>query len=98
MDKILETITAIVETYEGGHYKDLNEMHRQLVCNMFYLSKEQVKAHTNWNKEYYLSNEKSNAGKERNADKLVPELYLIRKIMETAKSVSIAMTLEIKMN
>ena len=98
MDKILETITEIIQTYESGSFKDLHLMHRKLTCNIFYLSNEQVKAHQEWNKAYYLSKEKTNAGKERECDKLVPELYLCRKILETAKGVSIAMGYEIKLN
>jgi len=98
MENILEKITSIIETYESGCFKDLHVMHRELTCNMYYLSTEQVKAHQNWNKQYYLSNEKTNAGKERECDKLIPELYMCRKIMETAKGVSIAMGYEIKMN
>lgn len=98
MDKILQKISDIIETYESGSFKDLHVMHRELSCNMFLLAKEQVKAHQEHNKQYYLSQEKTNAGKEREADKLVPELYMCRKIMEAAKSVSIAMGYEIKMN
>ena len=98
MDNILEKISSIIETYESGHFKDLHVMHRELTANMFYLSKEQVHYHQQWNKQYYLSDATTNAGKEREADKLVPELYLCRKILETAKGVSIAMTYEIKLN
>jgi len=50
MDKILETITEIIQTYESGSFKDLHIMHRKLTCNIFYLSNEQVKAHQEWNK------------------------------------------------
>ena len=96
--EILEKISSIIETYESGAFKDLHVMHRELTANMYYLSQEQVKAHQEWNRQYYLSKEKTNAGKERECDKLVPELYLCRKIMETAKGVSIAMGYEIKMN
>lgn len=98
MDKILEKISSIIETYESGAFKDLHVMHRELTCNMYYLSQEQVKAHAEWNKQYYLSKETVNAKKERFCDREVPELYLCRKIMETAKGVSIAMSLEVKMN
>ena len=98
MDKILEKISSIIETYESGCFKDLHVMHRELTCNLYYLSQEQVKAHQQWNKQYYLSKETTNAAKERECDKLVPELYLCRKVMETAKGVSIAMSLEVKMN
>ena len=98
METILNKISSIIETYESGAFKDLHVMHRELTCNMYYLSQEQVKAHQEWNKRYYNSIEKTNAGKEREWDKLVPELYLCRKKMETAKGVSIAMGYEIKMN
>lgn len=98
MEEVLEKISAIIETYESGAFKDLHVMHRELTCNMYYLSLEQVKAHQLWNKMYYESKENTNAAKERECDKLVPELYLCRKIMETAKGVSIAMSLEVKLN
>ena len=98
MDKILEKITSIIQAYESGQYKDLYEGHRKLTCNMYFLSIEQVEAHQEWNRQYYLSQEKTNAGKEREADKLVPELYLCRKVLETAKGVAIAMSHELKMN
>jgi len=98
MVEILNKISSIIETYESGLFRDLHVMHRELTCNMYYLSMEQVKAHQKWNKTYYNSTESTNAAKERECDKKVPELYMCRKIMETAKSVSIAMTLEIKLN
>lgn len=98
MDKILDKITGIIETYESGAFKDLHVMHRELTCNMFYLSKEQVSYNVKWNSEYYKHNSTVNAVKERHANKEVPELYMIRKIMESAKGVSIAMGYEIKMN
>lgn len=98
MEEILTKISDIIEVYESGSYKDLYGMHRELTCNMFFLSKEQVKAHQEWNRIYYLSKETTNAAKEREADKLAPELYLCRKILESAKGVSIAMTFELKMN
>lgn len=98
MEEILSKITDIIETYESGAYKNLNVMHRELTCLMYYLSQEQVQAHQKWNACYYNSKEKSNAGKERECDREVPELYMCRKIMETAKGVSIAMGYELKMN
>ena len=98
MEAVLKKITDIIETYESGAYKDLYVMHRELTCNMYYLSQEQVKAHVNWNTHYYNSSEKTNAGKERECDRDVPELYMCRKIMESAKGVAIAMGYELKMN
>lgn len=98
IEEILTKISDIVETYESGAYKNLPEMHRILTCNMYYLSQEQVKANVRWNQEYYNHQSTVNAVKERHADKEVPELYMCRKIMETAKGVSIAMGYEIKLN
>jgi hypothetical protein len=98
MLKILDKISDIIETYESGAFKDLHVMHRELTCNMYYLSKEQVEYNVKWNQEYYNHKSNVNAVKVRHADKEVPELYMCRKIMETAKGVSIAMGYEIKMN
>jgi hypothetical protein len=98
MNKILEKITDIIETYESGTFKDLHVMHRELNCNMYYLSKEQVRYNVLWNQEYYNHSSTVNAVKERHANKEVPELYMCRKIMGSAKGVSIAMGYEINMN
>ena len=98
MESVLTKITDIIETYESGSYKDLHVMHRELTCCMFHLSKFQVEAHQKWNNHYYNSKEKTNAGKERECDRDVPELYMCRKIMESAKGVAIAMGYELKMN
>ena len=98
IDKLLDRIFEIIASYQNGEYKDIYKEHRDLVCNLSYLSREQVKAHQEHNKQYYLSKEKTNAGKEREADKKVPELYMCRKILEHAKGISIAMGYEIKMN
>ena len=40
--EILHNIQYIVHPYDGGEYQPLHEMHRELTCNMYYLSKEQV--------------------------------------------------------
>jgi len=98
MDKILSKITEIIHTYESGQYKDLFKMHRELVCNMYLLSQKQVEYHVEWNQEYYLHKSTVNAVKERYANRVVPELYMCRKIMETARGVSIAMGYELKLN
>ncbi len=98
MEKILNTITSIIETYESGSFKDLHVMHRELTTNMYYLTNEQVKARSKWLEVYYNSKSTVNAVKEREADKQVPELYLCRKIYEAAKGVAISMSLEIKLN
>lgn len=98
MNEILEKINSIIEAYESGQYKDLYEGHRVLSCQMYHLTVYQVEFNREWNKAYYNCESKVNAAKEREADKLVPELYLCRKILEAAKSVSISMGYELKMN
>mgnify|MGYP003634976008 CR=1 FL=1 len=98
MIEILSKITDLVETYESGAYKDLAVMHREITCNMYFLTIEQVQANVRWNQEYYNHSSTVNAVKERHADKEVPELYMIRKVLEGAKGVSIAMGYEIKNN
>lgn len=98
MQGVLDKITAIIETYESGAFKDLHVMHRELTSNMYYLAQEQVDARQRWLNAYYNSKESTNAGKERDADSTVRELYLCRKIMEAAKGVAISISLEIKLN
>lgn len=99
LEELLDEITAIVDTYHGGEYRGLNEMHRNLACAMYYLTKYQVEYNQKWNEVYhnYSEGEKtSSAAKERHADKEVPELYAIRKILEAAKNISISISFELK--
>jgi len=98
VNKHLQKISQIVETYESGAFKDLQQMHRELTCSMYYLTIEQVRYNQKWNQEYYKHNSTVNAIKERHANKEVPELYMIRKVLEAAKSVSISIGYEIKLN
>ncbi len=74
---ILKKISDIIETYESGSFKDLHIMHRELTCNMYYLSKHQVEYNVKWNMEYYNHSSTVNAVKERHANKEVPELYML---------------------
>ncbi len=99
LKEVLENIDAIVDTYEGGHFRALNEMHRELSSNMYWLVKHQIEYNQRWNAVYHNykdpeANKTSSAAKERQADKEVPELYQCRKIWEAAKNVSIAIGYE----
>ena len=98
MEDILKKISDIIDTYQSGAYKDLFEMQRELTCQMFYLTQKQVEYNLEWNQEYHLHKSNVNAVKVRHADKVVSELYTCRKIITAATNVSIAMSLEIKMN
>jgi len=98
MNTILEKISDIIETYQSGAYNDLFEMQRELTCQMFFLAQKQMEYNMEWNNVYHNYNSTVNAVKQRHADKEVPELYACRKIIDAATNVSIAMSLEIKMN
>ena len=98
-DLILDTISDIVEQYESGAYLaegNLAELHRRMTANLYYLTKFQVDYREQWQAAYHNSPEKSSIGKERVADKLVPELYMCRKLYEAGKGVAIAMGYDLK--
>ncbi len=97
---VLKEIDDIIEAYEGGQYRGLNEAHRKLSTNMYWLVKHQVRYNNKWNVAYHnykeLEGKTSSAAKERHADKEVPQLYACRKIWEAAKNVSISIGYEVK--
>ncbi len=95
-ERVLDEIDDIVATYQEGEYRGLNELHRRLSTNMYWLIKYQVDFNIEWNNEYYKHHSTVNAVKERHADKVVPELYMCRKIWEAAKNVSISIGYEVK--
>jgi hypothetical protein len=94
----LKKVTDIIQTYEGGEYKDLFKMSRDLACNIHFLTDYQIQYNVKWNKEYYNHKSTVNAVKTRYADMVVPELYMLRHLIKTATNVSIAMAQEIKRN
>jgi len=100
LDEVLESITDVIKRYESGQYfsqEKLVEAQRVLSSNIYYLSKLQVDFRAEWQKEYYNSDQPSAVAKEREADKKVPELYACRKIIDTAKGVSISIAQELKL-
>ena len=98
MQSRLKKVTDIIHAYEMGEYKDIFEMQRVLVCNIHFLTDEQIKAKAEWNKQYHNHESKVNAVKERNADRVVHELYMLRHILKSATNVSISIAQEIKRN
>jgi len=84
LEEILATIRASVDEYEG---LDLNETKTQaetlrtLTNNLFYLEAHRVDAYKKWHSVYFQSTSTTNAGKEREADMQVQDLYLIRRVM-----------------
>ena len=98
MQSRLKKVTDIINTYESGVYKDLFKMNRILVCNIHFLTDERIKYNVEWNKEYHNHKSTVNAVKQRHADRVVPELYMLRHILKTATNVSISIAQEIKGN
>ena len=97
---VVKGIDQIIEDYESGVYRPLNEYHRELSTLMYWLVKWQIEFNSQWNAAYHNFNEPtgktSSASKERHADKEVPELYSCRKLWEAAKNVNISIGYEIK--
>lgn len=97
MQKILNKITSIIKTYESGVWvssETLRIMSRELSCNMYYLTKHNIEAFKDWNKIVY-NFKGSNAAGETLAHNKVPELRMTRKILESARGVSISMNNEL---
>ena len=96
---MLNTISEVVQRYESGEYmtpEKLLEAHRVLSSNIYYLTQLQLEYRSKWQQEFYLSNGGSVVAREREADDKIPELYMCRKIIESARGVSIAMSMELK--
>tara|TARA_R110000851_G_scaffold316151_4_gene479094 strand:+ start:928 stop:1224 length:297 start_codon:yes stop_codon:yes gene_type:complete len=98
MQDRLDEVNEIIESYEGGEYKDIFKMQRKLACNIHFLTDERVKYNVEWNTEYHNHNSTVNAVKTRYADKVVPELYMLRHFLSSASTVLMAISQEIKRN
>jgi len=88
--EILKNIADGVDEYNAVDLSDLkamSEILRKLNANLFYLTTYRVKAKQDWLSTYYNSKGKTNAAKEREADKDVIELYQYRYIMDAAKRI-----------
>jgi len=81
---ILENINSAVERFETQKLSltiDQSEILRDLSVNLHWLAEHKIEANKKWNWAYFNSKEKSAAGKERQADFEVPEMYKIRQIL-----------------
>lgn len=98
MTETLNKIERVVIAYESGEYisqENLIKMQRRLNTSMYHLTGFNVSAFQKWNSIVYNS-DKSNAAAKVEADEMVPELRMTRKILETSKGVSIAINSELK--
>ena len=97
MEEILEKISDLIETYESGSWQsveNLRVMQRELSANIYYLTKHNIEAFNKWNG--IIHNEATSHTKAvTKANYEVPELRMSRKILETARGVSIAMNSEL---
>lgn len=97
MIEVLNKINELIELYESGTWQsteNLRIMQRELSCNIYYLTKHNIEAFNEWNRIVY-NETTSNAKAVTKADNQVPELRMTRKILESARGVSISMNSEI---
>jgi hypothetical protein len=82
--EILDNIVGSIDAYAKAPLSDyltLSEILRTLTANLFYLEAYRVQANQKWHSIYFNSEAETNAGKEREADLKVEELYKYRRLM-----------------
>tara|TARA_Y100000592_G_C5323120_1_gene245755 strand:- start:171 stop:485 length:315 start_codon:yes stop_codon:yes gene_type:complete len=97
MDKILNKISDIIESYESGAWvtsENLRIMLRELSTNKYYLTKYNIEAYQKYNSIVYKCKKSVAYGKTL-ADEQVPELRMTRKILEACKDVIMSMQQEL---
>ena len=97
MEEILKKITAIIETYESGVWvsaDNLRVMLRELTANNYYLTKYNIEYFQKFNAIQYKHKGSVASGKIL-AEEQVPELRIIRKIMEATENVMWSMKREL---
>ena len=97
MEKILATITTIIQTYESGEWKStdsLRIMLRKLSSNYYYLTKYNIEYHEKHNAVQY-KHKGSVSGGLILANEQIPELRMLRKIMESTQHVIWSMRSEL---
>lgn len=89
MEKILENIAEIIETYESGSWQSVENLRvllRRLTANNYQLSKHNIEYFRKYNEIQYRHKGAIGRGKIL-AEEQVPELRMTRKIMESARHV-----------
>ncbi len=97
MEEILNKITSIIETYESGVWvsaDNLRVMLRELTANNYYLTKYNIEYFQKFNAIQYKHKGSVASGKIL-AEEQVPELRIIRKIMEATENVMWSMKSEL---
>ena len=97
MEEVLDKISDLIETYESGSWKDtdsLRAMLRELTANNYYLTKHNIEFFQQYNAVQYIHKGSVSSGKIL-AEEQVPELRMIRKIMEATDHVIWSMRSEL---
>lgn len=97
MEGVLKKITDIIETYESGTWvtsENLRGMLRELSTNNYYLTKHNIEFFQKYNAIQYKHKGSVASGKIL-AEEQVPELRMIRKIMEATDNVMRSITMEL---
>jgi len=101
MQELLNTITQIIEDYQSSsehHPQGLLDMGRNLSCSLFSLEKHRAQKHKEFEATIYsekMNGEKVNAAT-NTANVRHPELYMLRRFMESAEKVQIQISIELK--
>ncbi len=80
---LLDDLTTIIDTYDNMTIKDglsLSELLKRLTCTLFYLEKYRAEYHEKYNNIMYTW-QSSVASGQIEANQKVPELYMMRRIM-----------------
>ena len=97
MEDILIKITSLIETYESGAWQsveNLRVMQRELTSSNYHLTKYNIEYFQKYNAVQYKHKGSVSAGKIL-AEEQVPELRMIRKLMEAIDNVIWSMRSEI---
>lgn len=95
----LKNIREVVDTYRSDivlQDEDYKRLHRKLSSNLYDLNEHRVEYKKQWDAYYAQSKETSDAAKGRFADRMIPELYLCRKIDRAGESVLISINNQLK--
>lgn len=101
MQELLDKITKIIEDYNSNsdhHPEALLNMGRNLSSSLFFLEKHRAEKHKAFEATIYslkMQGQRINAATNE-ANVKHPELYMLRRFMESAEKVQIQMSIELK--
>ena len=101
MEKLIEAITTIIEDYnkDSDHVpQGLLDMGRTLSCSLFFLEKHRAEKQKAFEATIYSEKMggQSVSSATNTANTRHPELYMLRRLMESAEKVHIQISVELK--